>query len=253
MTPLDFVLVLLAAIAAGAVNALAGGGTLLTFPMLTAVGLPAVSANVTNTIALVPGYFGATMAQLKDLKGQEKRLWMCVPVAVIGGFFGGWLLLNTGEKIFRQIVPFLILFASLLLAVQEPVKRWLARREKQRTGKPSSQLWVLLPVALAAIYGGYFGAGVSVIFLAVLALVFDDNLTRINALKQSLSFSSNIAATSLFLFSQNVNWPVAAVMAVGALMGGVLGGKLAGRIKPATLRMVVVVIGVIVSIIYLVR
>lgn len=253
MTLIDFILVLMAAVAAGAVNALAGGGTLLTFPMLTAIGLPAVAANVTSTIALVPGYFGATLAQLKDLKGQEKRLLMCIPVAVIGGFFGGWLLLNTGEKVFRQIVPFLILFASLLLAIQEPVKSWLARREKQGTGKRPSQLWSLQPVGLAAIYGGYFGAGVSVIFLAVLALVFDDNLTRINALKQTLSFSANIAAASLFLFSQHVNWPVAAVMAVGALLGGMLGGKLARRVKPATLRMVVVVIGVIVSIIYLVR
>jgi uncharacterized protein len=253
MDLIDYSLVLLAAVAAGLVNALAGGGTLLTFPMLTFVGLPAVAANVTSTMALVPGYFGATLAQIKDLKGQEKRLWMCIPVAVTGGLLGGWLLLNTGEKLFRDIVPFLILFASLLLAIQDPVKAWLTRRAKAGSGKRASELWVLLPVGFAAVYGGYFGAGVSVIFLAVLALVFDDNLTRINALKQVLSFSANIAAASLFLFSQHVNWPVAAVMALGALLGGTLGGRLAGRIKPATLRMVVVAIGVIVSIIYFVR
>ena len=253
MTLIDYILILFAAVAAGAVNALAGGGTLLTFPMLTAVGLAAVAANVTSTMALVPGYFGATMAQLKDLKGQEKRLLMCVPAAMIGGLLGGWLLLNTGEKLFRDLVPFLILFASLLLAIQDPVKAWLTRRAQAGTGKRASELWVLLPVGLAAVYGGYFGAGVSVIFLAVLALMFDDNLTRINALKQGLSFSANIAAASLFLFSEHVNWPVAAVMAAGALLGGILGGKLAGRIKPATLRMVVVTVGVIVSIIYFLR
>lgn len=252
MTIVDYILVIITAVAAGAVNALAGGGTLLTFPILTAVGLPTVAANITSTMALVPGYFGATLAQLKDLKGQERRLWAGAPVAVLGGLAGGWLLLNTGEKLFRDIVPFLILFASLLLAIQEPVKNWLNRRRKPG-GKPASMLWALLPVGLAAIYGGYFGAGVSVIFLAVLALVFDDNLTRINALKQGLSFSANIAAASLFLFSEHVYWPVAAVMAVGAVLGGMLGGKLAGRIKPNTLRMVVVAIGVTVSIIYFVR
>jgi uncharacterized protein len=255
MDIIDYVLVIVAAVAAGLVNALAGGGTLLTFPMLTAVGLPAVSANITSTMALVPGYFGATLAQLKDLKGQERRMLMCAPVAVVGGLLGGWLLLNTEEKLFRELVPFLILFASLLLAIQDPVKAWLTRRAK--AAKPGSrglsQLWVLLPVGLAAVYGGYFGAGVSVIFLAVLALVFDDTLTRINGLKQGLSFSANIAAASLFLFSEHINWPVALVMAVGAVLGGTLGGKLAGRIKPATLRMVVVGIGVTVSIIYFVR
>jgi hypothetical protein len=253
MTLIEYILVLIAAVAAGAVNALAGGGTLLTFPMLTAVGLPTVAANITSTMALVPGYFGATLAQLKDLKGQEKRLLLGAPIAVIGGLFGGWLLLNTGEKLFRDLVPFLILFASLLLAIQDRVKAWLNQREKDGKGKRPSILWAMLPVGLAAIYGGYFGAGVSVIFLAVLALVFDDNLTRINALKQGLSFSANIAAASLFLFSEHVNWPVAGVMAIGALLGGTLGGKLAGRIKPATLRMVVVVIGIIVSSIYFVR
>ncbi|HRV91923.1 MAG TPA: sulfite exporter TauE/SafE family protein [Anaerolineae bacterium] len=250
---LDFLLVGLAAIAGGAVNALAGGGTLITFPMLTAVGIPAVAANVTNTVALCPGYLGATFAQWNDLKDQQQRLWLLVPVSVVGGLIGGILLLNTGEKVFRAMVPFLILLASGLLAVQDPLRAWLVRRSSQSGSGSMSPTGVVLPVGLAAIYGGYFGAGLSVIVLAVLGLVLDDSLTRLNALKQAVAFSVNIAAAIFFLFSGQVVWLAALVMAVGALIGGVLGGKLAGRIKPSTLRRVVVIIGVIVSILYLVR
>lgn len=111
----DFVLIALAALAAGAVNALAGGGTLITFPMLTAVGVPAVAANVTNTVALCPGYFGGTLAQWNDLRGQKNRLWLVVPASIVGGVLGGFLLLQTGEKLFRDLVPFLILLASVCL------------------------------------------------------------------------------------------------------------------------------------------
>jgi len=254
LTDIEFILIALAAMAAGMINALAGGGTLITFPMLTAVGLPAVAANVTNTVALCPGYLGATFAQAKDLRDQKKRLWLCLPAGAIGGIIGGILLLNTGERLFRDIVPFLILLASGLLAVQDPLRKWLTRRLEQKSGaSTSSEKWLWLPVGLAAIYGGYFGAGLSVIVLAVLGLALDDSLTHLNALKQAVSFSVNIAAAIFFVFSGQVNWPAALVMAVGALIGGALGGKLAGRIKPSTLRWTVVTIGVIVSIIYLIR
>jgi hypothetical protein len=251
----DFVLVALAALAAGAVNALAGGGTLITFPMLTAVGIPAVAANVTNTVALCPGYLGATLAQSKDLQGQRRRLWLALPAGVLGGIVGGVLLLNTGERTFRALVPFLILMASGLLAVQDPLRAWLLRRSGQaKSSSPmAAERWVVLPVGLAAVYGGYFGAGLSVIVLAVLGLVLDDTLTRLNAVKQAISFSTNIAAAIFFLFSGEVVWPAALVMAVGALAGGALGGRLAGRIKPATLRWTVVVIGVVVATLYLLR
>ncbi len=250
---LQYVLAGLAALAAGLVNALAGGGTLITFPMLVAVGLPAVAANVTNTVALCPGYFGATLAQSNDLKGQKARLWFVVPAGVIGGIVGGVLLLNTGEKLFRSLVPFLILAASILLAVQDPVRAWLVRRAKQNGSTKTSEAWAALPLGLAAVYGGYFGAGLSVIVLAVLGLTLEDTLTRLNALKQAVAFSTNVAAAIFFVFSGQVVWPVALVMAVGALIGGALGGKLAGKIKPSTLRWIVVTIGVIVAVIYLVR
>jgi uncharacterized membrane protein YfcA len=249
----QFILVGLAAIAAGAVNALAGGGTLITFPTLIAVGIPAVAASVTNTVALVPGYLGATFAQSKDLAGQKRRLWLFLPVGAIGGIIGGILLLNTGEKLFQELIPVLILLASGLLAIQDPLRAWLLRRAAKAGAVKTSENWGVLPVGLAAIYGGYFGAGLSVIVLAVLGLVLDDNLTRANALKQAVSFSVNLAAAIFFLFSGRVVWPVAAVMAVGALLGGALGGRLAGRIKPSMLRMIVVSIGLLVGIYYLLR
>ena len=133
----QYIFIGLAAIAAGLINAVAGGGTLITFPVLTAVGLPAVIANVTNTVALCPGYLGATIAQRNDLFSQKKRLWLFIPVSVIGGIVGGILLLNSGEKLFRSLVPFLILMASLLLAIGEPLKKWLNRRNKNEVSSDS--------------------------------------------------------------------------------------------------------------------
>ena len=250
---LDYLLIGMAAVAAGAVNAIAGGGTLITFPMLVAVGLPPVAANITNTVALVPGYLSATFAQAKDLQGQRRRLWLLLPAAVLGGLLGGVLLVNTQERVFRALVPWLILLATGLLAVQDPVRRWLVRRATQAGHTHLHEAWAIPPVFAAAIYGGYFGAGLSVIVLAVLGLVLDDSLTRLNALKQAVAFSVNVAAALFFLFSGQVVWSAAAVMAVGAIVGGMLGGKLAGRIKPQTLRAVVVAIGVIVAVIYLLR
>ena len=253
LTGYEYILVILAAFAAGAINALAGGGTLVTFPTLMAVGIPPISANVTNTIALCPGYLGATMAQWQEIKGQKQRAKYFIPAGAVGGILGGILLLNTGEKLFSQIVPFLILLASALLAAQDPLRAWLLRRRKEQPAAGSTEKWAAIPVGIAGIYGGYFGAGLSVIVLAVLGMTVDDNLTRLNALKQTISFSVNVAAAIFFLFSGKVVWGVALLMMVGALAGGAAGGKLAGRIKPATLRWIVVSIGFIVGTIYLIR
>lgn len=252
LSALDLALATLAAIGAGAVNALAGGGTLITFPTLTALGLPAVAANVTNTIALAPGHLGATLAQRKDLAGQRSRVLRLVPAALLGGLGGGLLLLFTSERVFRQLVPFLILLASLLLAVQEPVRAWLLRRLGTHPHASHEGLAVL-PVFAASIYGGYFGAGLSVIVLAALGLLIDDSLTRLNATKQAIGFAANTAAAVLFLFSGQVHWPAAVAMAIGAIAGGVLGGRLAGRVRPATLRLVVVAVGVVVGVAFLLK
>lgn len=278
LSGLEYVLVGLAAAAAGAVNALAGGGTLISFPTLLAVGVPPVAANVTNTVSLTPGYLGATVAQLQDLRGQRRRMWLLLPVSAVGGLAGGLLLLHTREATFRALVPWLILAASGLLAVQEPVKRWAAARVERRVARNDDvagengddharaspadgavrtdrgkHLAVASAGGVAAVYGGYFGAGLSVIILAVLGLAIDENLTRLNALKQAMSFAVNVTAAVLFAFSGRTIWLVAAVMAVGAILGGVAGGRLASRVKPRTLRRVVVGIGVVVGVIYLVK
>jgi uncharacterized membrane protein YfcA len=253
VSPVGYILAGLAALAAGAINALAGGGTLITFPVLVAVGLPTVSANVTNTVALSPGYLGGTLAQAGDLGGQQRRLWMFMPAAVLGGLAGGILLLRTGEKLFSDLVPFLILLASALLALQNPMRSWLTRRAGQAGSAGRSEAWACLPVFAAAVYGGYFGAGLSVIVLAVLGLVLQDSLTRLNALKQLIGFGTNVTAAVFFVFSGRVDWLVALVMASGALAGGALGGRLASRIKPAALRATVVAIGFVVGIVYLAR
>ena len=253
ISSLEYLWIAIAALAAGAVNALAGGGTLITFPTLIFFGIPPISASVTNTVALCPGYFGATLAQSNDLRGQRRRLLFFLPVSVVGGIIGGILLLNTGERLFRELVPYLILLASGLLAVQEPLRAWLIRKSIDHPKKHPSEALAVLPVGLAAIYGGYFGAGLSVIVLAVLAVLIEDTLTRLNGLKQAIAFAANIAAAIFFLFSEQVVWPVALVMAIGALIGGTLGGRLAGKIQPSVLRKVVVTFGVIVGLVYLFR
>ena len=253
LTGNEYILVGFAAVLGGMVNAIAGGGTLITFPMLTAVGIPAVTANITNTVALCPGYLSGTFAQFKDLKGQGTRIYWLLPASVLGGIAGGFLLMHTGEKAFRILVPYLILLAAGLLAIQEPLRKRIVSKTAASDRPPFHMGWSLLPVIPAAIYGGYFGAGVSVIILAVLGLVFDDSLTRLNALKQLLSFSINISAAIFFLFSGHVLWPVALVMTIGALAGGTLGGKLASRIRPVVLRWIVVIIGLAVSVVYFIK
>lgn len=248
MSPADIALVAGAALAAGAVNAIAGGGSLLTFPALVAAGLPTVTASVTNTVALLPGYLGATWAQRRELAGQGPRLAALVPLSVVGGVAGGLLLLHTSEALFRTVVPFLILFAAVLLSAQDWIRKRLLAREQRE-----SLAWAIAPVGLAAIYGGYFGAGVGVIMLGFLAIALADNLTRLNALKQALSLACNVTAAAFFLTSGRIDWTITAIMAGGALVGGVLGGALVSRIPARVLRWVIVTFAVGLAAIYLVR
>jgi len=249
----ELILIGLAAVAAGFVNALAGGGTLITFPVLTAFGIPAVSANITNTIALCPGYFGGTWAQRNDLKGQRSRLLVLVPVAVAGGLGGGLLLLLTGEKLFRDLVPWLILFATLLLALQPLIRRWVMK--DGFIAKPGIRGYLLsiIMVLPSTVYGGYFGAGLGVVLLAVLGITQKDHIVRLNALKQALSLATNVAAATFFLFSDLVNWPLALIMAACALSGGYFGGKFAGKMKPEILRGVIVAAGLAVFVLMLIK
>jgi uncharacterized membrane protein YfcA len=252
MDILQVVLVTLAAVAGGAVNALAGGGTLITFPVLTAIGIPALAANITNTVALCPGYLGGTYAQLEDLRTYKRQIWVLGVTGVVGGIAGGILLLNTGEKAFRFLVPYLILFATGLMAIQGPLRNWLLRRSNGQGSGKWGEIGVVASVFLASIYGGFFGAGLSVIVIAVLALVLEGSLTSINALKQWVAFCVNIAAAIFFLFSGKIVWWAMAVMAVGSLAGGNLGGRMANRIRPGVLRAIVITVGLVIAAIYFV-
>jgi uncharacterized membrane protein YfcA len=236
----------LAGVAAGLVNALAGGGSLISFPVLTALGLSPLIANLTNTVALTPGYLGAARAQRRDLAGQGRRIKRLVPAATLGGLAGAWLLLRSDPRLFEHLVPWLILFASGLLALQPPLRALLGPSSssppsRRRQGR--GEALAMGGVALAAVYGGYFGAGLSVIVLAVLGLAYDDSLTRLYGLKQLLSLVTNCGAALVLVASGRVEWPLAIVVALGSILGGAIGGALASRVHGEALRWLVVVLG----------
>jgi hypothetical protein len=238
-----------AALVAGIVNAIAGGGSLITFPALVAIGLPAVTASVINTVAMCPGYFGATVAQRRDLVGQRRRATQVLPAAAVGGIAGALLLLHTGEGAFTKIVPWLILVAVGLLAFGDRIRAWLLGRSTT----PHAELWAALPVGLSAVYGGYFGAGMGVMVLASLAVVLDDSLTRINALKQSVSLVVNVAAAIVFVVIAPIDWTIVVVMMACALVGGSIGGAIASRVPAAVLKWTVVTAGVVLAAVYFVK
>jgi uncharacterized protein len=236
-----------AACAAGVVNAVAGGGSLVSFPTLLALGVPAISANVTNTVALCPGYFGGTYAQRGDLAGQRDRMIRLGAAGAVGGVAGAALLLATGEAAFRKLVPFLLLFACAVLGFQS----WLKKRFV-RAGEPvgsAPRPVAVAAIGLASVYGGYFGAGLGILLLAVLGLTLTDQLVRLNAMKQWVSAAVNVCAAVFFLLRAPVQWSLVAVMAPASLLGGAAGGRLAGRLKPTHLRAVVLTIGVVVAVI----
>jgi hypothetical protein len=258
------VLVAAAGVLGGAANSLAGGGSLITFPALTALGVPPVSANVTNTVALVPGYLSGAWAQRDQLRTQRRRLKVVALPAILGGLVGGWLLLETTESTFERVIPWFILLAVALLAFEPRIKAAVARRiaarskhdlESASTSDTTSdehasrtQLAMCAVAALfGAIYGGYFGAGLGIILLALFSLVLPDSLTRVNALKQTVSVLANASAAALFVTSDEVAWAAAAALAFGATVGGAIGGKFASRVDPDVLRWVVVVIGTAVA------
>ena len=253
MSLFNEVLIFIAAVVAGFINAIAGGGTLVSFPVLLAIGVPPVVANVTNTVALVPGTIGGMWAQRKDFLSQSRRLLKLLPVAVVGGIAGGLLFLNTSESSFRSIIPYLILGATLLLAAQVRIKNWVVARMGNAHHEKHNPFFMMSMVFLAAIYGGYFGAGLGVILMAVLGLVTDDSLTRLNFLKQALGFAINLAAAIYFAFSGKVDWMIAVVMMFGFILGGFMGGKLAGKIRPELLRWIVVSAGLIAATVYFIK
>ncbi|CAN5899914.1 sulfite exporter TauE/SafE family protein [soil metagenome] len=248
MTGVDLALAACAAFAGGMVNAVAGGGSLITFPTLVALGLPPLIANVTNTVALCPGYLGATYTQRKELVGQGKRLSLLIPVGVVGGAAGALLLLRSGERAFEHAIPYLILTAALLVGLQDRLRTFIT----SRNAAPHAVL-AAIPIAAAAVYGGYFGAGLGVMILASLGITLADSLTRLNAIKHPISLGVNIAAAVVFTVRAPVVWPYVAVMAVAALLGGAVGGAISLKVPVKVLRTGIVVLGVTIAVIYFLR
>ena len=253
MSVFNEILVFLAAVTAGFINAMAGGGTLVSFPVLLAIGVSPVVANVTNTVALVPGTIGGMWAQRNAFVSQRSRLYKLLPVSVLGGIAGGLLILNTSEDAFKSMIPYLILLATLLLAFQVKIKNRIINHIGHAHTEHHNPAVMMSLVFMAAVYGGYFGAGLGVILMAVLGLVTDENMTRLNFLKQALGFVINLAAAIYFAFSGKVDWMIAFIMIFGSLSGGWIGGRLAGKMKPEILRWIVVAAGLIAAVAFFVK
>jgi len=260
MDPADWALVGGAGLAAGAVNAIAGGGTLITFPALLAVGLPPVVANITSSVGLVAGYAGGSLGYRRELAGQGARVRALVPVAVLGGLAGAVVLLVTPAEAFRVAVPYLVLLACGLLAAQPRLARIVADRRAAREGagpdgtSTADTGWdVRAGVLVSSVYGSYFGAGLGVLLLGVLGVLVKDGLQRLNALKGLLSLIVNAVGVAVFVFSGRVEWPVAIALGVAAWVGGLLGVRLARVLPAKVLRYAVVLLGVTVAVVLLAR
>lgn len=236
-----------AAFAAGGVNAVAGGGSLISFPALLYVGYPSIASNVTNTVAIWPGTVGGTLAYRAELGGQRRRVIVLGSVSLVGGVLGSILLLMSPTELFDRIVPFLILLACALLALQPRLSRWVQARQVEGQTQEGYSPALLGGQFLASIYGGYFGAGLSIMMLALLGIFLQDNLHRLNALKGLLALLINGIAVLYFAVFGPVVWTAALLMAVTSWLGGFFGVRFARRLSPTRLRMLVLIFGVVVA------
>jgi uncharacterized membrane protein YfcA len=232
------VLVTAAAAAAGLVNAVAGGGTLLSFPSLIVAGLSPVSANVTSTVALWPGQLSSVWAYRRHVHDERRRAVVLGVPAIAGGAIGALLLLALPEKAFELVVPWLILFACALLALQGPIRRAVGHHA---AGNHPVALWIIQ--LLISIYGGYFGAGIGILMLAAMGILLPSSMQHANALKVLFALLSNGTGVLLFALSGKVDFRIAALMAVASLAGGWLGAHVAQRLPPAGMRAFAIAVG----------
>ena len=235
------VLLATAGFLAGALNAAAGGGSLISFPALIAVGYPPLTANVTNNIAVAPGYVTGATGYRRELRGQGHRILPLTVASAIGSLVGVGLILISSQSAFESIVPFLVLAACVLLAFQPAITRRLEEHSSDRD-RPGSG--VLAGQALAAVYGGYFSAALGVVVLAVLGLAFDDTLQRLNALKALLQLIIGAVSAVGFALVTPVAWTAVAVVAPASVVGGEVGARLARRVSDRALRVGIVTYGV---------
>jgi uncharacterized protein len=236
------VLLAAAGLAAGAVNAVAGGGSLISFPALLAAGYGSVTANVTNAVAILPGYVGGSLGYRPELAGQRSRAVALSVTSAAGALIGAWLLIVSPAHVFKEIVPFLILASCALLAAQPALARVMRPAAEPSEEHLSVRLHAMQ--LAASVYGGYFGAGLGILLLAVLGLGLQDSLQRLNALKGLLSLVVGASAAAYFAFFGPVAWGAAAVMAATSLIGGRAGVGLARRMSAGVLRVVIVAFGV---------
>jgi uncharacterized protein len=232
-----------AGVAAGAINAVVGSGSLITFPALVAVGIDPIVANVSNSIGLVPGSFTGAYGYRVELRGQRDRLVRLGLASALGALAGGILLLYLDPAVFHVVVPLLIALACVLVVLQPKLNGWLAARREQPHPHGGAALW--LGVLAAGVYGGYFGAAQGVLLIGLLGAFLDDGLQRVNAAKNVLSLIVNGTAAILFILIAEVDWWAVLAVALGAMLGGFLGAKLGRRIPAPVLRAVIVVVGIV--------
>jgi uncharacterized membrane protein YfcA len=246
MQPLNFThsaLSFAAAFVAGTINSVAGGGTLVSFPTLIWLGLNSVTANATSTVAIWPGSLGGMFGYRRELRTAESRLLILVIPSLIGGVAGAWLLQFTPPALFDKLVPFLILFATLLFMGQEAVQRLLKTAD---AAKHRSNRWLAGTIVfqlLVALYGGYFGAGIGILMLAALSVIGLTDIHQMNGLKNFFALCINGVAALYFIFSGMVYWPDVVIMALGAIAGGIGGAGVARRLGRTAVRRIVIFIG----------
>jgi hypothetical protein len=248
ISPVEIIGLAAAAMAAGAINAVAGGGTLVTFPTLLFFGTPAVIANATSTLALTVGTAGSVYGYRGHWKAIKPWLWRFVPVSIVGGFIGSVLLMHTSETVFSKLVPFLILFATILFLVQGLVRRVPGlNADEPKGGGHHTVLGAIVFQFAVAVYGGYFGAGIGILMLASLGFIGLGDIFEMNALKNLLSSLINLVASICFIFGGLIDWPKATVMIAGALVGYFLGAHYSQRIQPKRVRQIITGIGLVLS------
>ena len=235
--------ILLAGVAAGTINAVVGSGSLVTFPTLLAFGYPPVTANVSNTIGLVPGNVSSVWGYRRELEGQRSRVVRLGAASLVGATVGAVLLLVLPESAFAAIVPALIALGVVLVAFGPRISAWVSRRHAEVP--PHGHWWVWPAVLLTGVYGGYFGAAQGVILLAVLGIGVADGLQRLNAVKNVLGGLANFASGALFIVVADVDWWVVLLIAIGSTIGGQLGSSVGRRLPPQVFRAVIVVVGLV--------
>ncbi|MYS75291.1 TSUP family transporter [Streptomyces sp. SID5926] len=247
MTPEAMAAVFAAGVGAGAINSVVGSGTLITFPVLLATGLPPVTATVSNALGLIPGSISGAIGYRKELRGQRGRVLKFGSGALLGGLAGATLLLTLPADAFETVVPVLVGLALLLVAFQPQIVR-LVQRRRARTGtSPRRDGGPLLftGLTLASVYGGYFTAAQGIIYLSLMGMLLDEPLQRLNGVKNVLSAVVNTVAALFFLFAADFEWTAVGLLAVGSGLGGYVGAKVGRHFSPAVLRILVVTVGTV--------